>query len=991
MALSSLRGVGKRRSGQKIWLRTGLSVAILALGIINLGSLSRAAEGDVLFDRSIAIATGACSVGTDFDSAGNMYVADWCDNKIHKYDPSGNILLEWGGVGSGQGQFNYPQDILVASDGRVYVTDYYNGRVQIFNTDGTYQDEFGTPGVGIGMLDDAAYITEGPDGNLYVSEATGDRLEKFDKLGNSLGEIGSSGFGDLQFNEPSGMAFGSDGNLYVTDTRNSRVQVLTPAGTFVRAFGMASSTLAPGSFSDPYDIAFDSDGRFYVVDTGNSRIQIFDSVGAFAGEFGSYGTTDGLFDYAVGVTVRSGQVYVSDSTQRVQAFDIDSETPYVRAERLDLYSSGNGSEGWNGNGLSILDQGMPTRVQLPSNVEPVKVEMGRGFTAVMADDNNVYVFGQNVSGQFGIGNTTNQSTPVLFPLPGGMTAVDVTISTLADSIFVLASDGQVYGAGSNTGGRLGAGLGAATSNVPVRFQLPGGINAASMWMNESNNLYVTTTDGDVYTAGTGTQGQLGNGLLVNQLSAVKVQLPVGVTAVGEVVSNGYSVMLRGSDGNAYSFGENSNGQLGIGTTVDAATPTTAGLPGGVTAQKVIVSRGEFNSFILGSNNQLYGAGTNFYGQLGNGNTTQQSSMVGFQLGGGLSVKTLTDEWGMMTCVIASDDNLYCAGDNTDGQLGVGDYATHSTPVKFSIPGDPVIQHVAKSEYNVFVLTDDGAIWGSGSNGYGQLGFGLSPGTIAVATEFPLPSGVTATDIMTNPDPRTRMTFMGSDKNVYSIGNDRAGKLGDGSSLTYQPHLGRYLLPKYAEAQSMHINYHIFNALQAESTHVVARTPALNAFGTILFEDDDDDGVQDPGEDGINGQTIKLYRDSNSDGIADGSVIKSAQTETFNGRQGVALFDALTEGGYVMRLTVDGTDTDRSVVLNSNEGGWFSDPSNLLIAPTTFPLSSSGSVPLEESVVPTPLSPQSGAGTVFDYRMIPAILMVLAAMSIIGFLHTRRRT
>ncbi len=989
MALPKLRAVRYRRNRRASIGKIGLFTAVLGMGIFHLGSLSWAAEGDISFDRSISMPVGGCSVGTDFDAAGNMYVADWCLNKIHKYDALGNLVSDWGSTGTASGQFDYPQDVMVGSDERVYVTDYYNGRVQIFSTDGVYIDEFGTAGVGIGMLDDAAYIAEGPDGSLYVSEASGDRLERFDKQGNSLGEIGSSGFGDLQFNEPSGMSFGTDGNLYITDTRNQRIQVLTPDGAFVRAFGMASNTLAPASFDYPYDIGFDADGRFFVADSGNNRVQVFDSVGAYEGSFGTPGTTDGLLDYTIGVTAHDGQVYVSDSTQRVQAFDIDDENPYVRAEKLELYSSGYGSEGWNGNGLNMIDQGMPTKVQLPGNVEPVKVEMGRGFTAVLADDNNVYAFGQNVSGQLGIGNSINQFTPANFPLPGGLTAVDVTISTLADCIFVLASDGQVYGAGSNTNGRLGAGLAGATSTVPVRFLLPGGVSAASISMNETNNVYITTTDGDVYTAGLGTQGQLGNGLFSNQLSPVKVQLPIGVTSVANVESSNSSVMILGSDGNAYGFGENSNGQLGIATTVDTATPTVVGLPGGVTATKVITSRGDFNNFVLGSNGQLYGAGTNFYGQLGNANTAQQSSMVRFQLAGGLSVKSFTDEWGSTTCVIANDDSLYCAGDNTDGQLGVGDFATHSTPVKFPIVGDPTVLKIAKNNYNVFALTDQGEIWGAGSNTYGQIGVGLGVGFVENATEFTLPSGVTALDVITNPDPRTRLSIMGSDENVYSIGNDRAGKLGDGSTLTYQPHVVRYLIPKYSVAESMHINYHIFNALPAESTQVVARTPALNAFGTIVFSDIDGDGVQDTGEDGINGRTITLHRDTNGDTVPDGPAIDTAVTQTYSGKQGVALFDALIEGGYVMRISVNGIDAHRGVQLDSNEGGWFSDPSNLLIAPSTFPITASAVSP---DVTPpgVPLPPQSGAGLTVDIRLLMtfAVTMMVTAIAICRYRSLR---
>jgi DNA-binding beta-propeller fold protein YncE len=63
---------------------------------------------------------------------GSVYVSDSSGNRIQKFTSEGVFVTKWGTEGTGDGQFNWPQDVAVASDGSVYVSDSKNNRIQKF-------------------------------------------------------------------------------------------------------------------------------------------------------------------------------------------------------------------------------------------------------------------------------------------------------------------------------------------------------------------------------------------------------------------------------------------------------------------------------------------------------------------------------------------------------------------------------------------------------------------------------------------------------------------------------------------------------------------------------------------------------------------------------------------------------------------------------------------------------------------------------------------
>src|SRR5207249_4601998 len=76
--------------------------------------------------------------GVAADAAGNVYVADYGNNRIQQFSSTGTYHTQWGSNGSADGQFNGPIAVATDATGNVYVSDHFNSRIQKFPGAGTY-------------------------------------------------------------------------------------------------------------------------------------------------------------------------------------------------------------------------------------------------------------------------------------------------------------------------------------------------------------------------------------------------------------------------------------------------------------------------------------------------------------------------------------------------------------------------------------------------------------------------------------------------------------------------------------------------------------------------------------------------------------------------------------------------------------------------------------------------------------------------------------
>ena len=188
-------------------------------------------DGKLIEDRTVGGVNGKAPGEFGFvtdavrDSQGNLYVAEYGDNdRVQKFTPDGEFVLQWGSHGRELGQFKRPQNLLIDSEDRLWVCDACNHRMQVFDTEGELLFHWGVEGSATGQLYYPYDIVMDPAGDLYVCEYGNHRIQKFNQAGESLGVWGTQGSADGELWDPWALVLDSQSRLHILDTHNHRVQ-----------------------------------------------------------------------------------------------------------------------------------------------------------------------------------------------------------------------------------------------------------------------------------------------------------------------------------------------------------------------------------------------------------------------------------------------------------------------------------------------------------------------------------------------------------------------------------------------------------------------------------------------------------------------------------------------------------------------------------------------------------------------------------------------
>jgi alpha-tubulin suppressor-like RCC1 family protein len=277
---------------------------------------------------------------------------------------------------------------------------------------------------------------------------------------------------------------------------------------------------------------------------------------------------------------------------------------------------------------------------------------------------------------------------------------------------VAKPDGTVWTWGSNSVGQLGNG-----STTPAQRLVPDQLSALSnvtAVAAGADHSLALLSDGSVWAWGANMSGQLGDGTNTLQRTPVPVNSLTDVIAIA--AGQTFSLALK-SDKTVWAWGSDSNGQLG-----DNASLASSNVPVQVFGLTDIrhIAAGMSHGLAVKGDGTVWSWGANSGGQLGNNSTTQQPTPV--QMIGVTNGSTVT-AGSVHSLVLKTDGTVMATGYNDYGELGLGDYTQRTTAV--TIPSLSGVAAISAGYRHSVVLKADGTLWTFGANDYGQLAAGPS--------------------------------------------------------------------------------------------------------------------------------------------------------------------------------------------------------------------------------------------------------------------------
>ncbi|HXB12642.1 MAG TPA: T9SS type A sorting domain-containing protein [Bacteroidia bacterium] len=302
--------------------------------------------------------------GVVSDLAGNIYIADYDNNRVRKVD-KGDTISPFAGRGNygftGDGgpatsaEITRPTSVAYDKNGNIYIADYNNCRIRKVSVGGIITTIAGNGAAGDsgdnGLATAAqVYYPLGVAvdrfGNVFIAEGISNCIREINIYGliTTIAGNKAAGFsGDgaaataAELNYPFSVAADDTGNIYIADEYNNRIRkvntsgiITTVAGNGTAGYSGDGAAAIAAELNQPQGVAFDALGNMFITDYSNQRIRFVNTTGkittiagtgtqGFSGDGGA-ATAAKLYYPAGPVAIDpSGNVYIADQgNQRIR-------------------------------------------------------------------------------------------------------------------------------------------------------------------------------------------------------------------------------------------------------------------------------------------------------------------------------------------------------------------------------------------------------------------------------------------------------------------------------------------------------------------------------------------------------------------------------------------------------------------------------------------------------------------------------------------------
>lgn len=356
----------------------GAQVVIPAAGYINTiaGSGSIGSSGD---GGSALLADFKYPTQAVVDSSGNIYIADYGNNRIQKVTASTGLMSTYAGTGTaGSGGvpgvatsagLSSPYSLAIDGANNLYISDYGNNRILKVNTSGQISlvagsitgvaGYSGDTQLAVNALLDAPYgIAADSAGDVFIVDYANHRIREVNVLTGDINTVAGNGTSSStrpangasaltsSFDQPYAVAVDSAGNLYITDHGTSTIYKVAAgsiyyfAGTGTAGYSGDNVAATTTKINNPTGLSVDAWGNIFFADTANNRIREVNTNGIITTIAGN-GTMAFLGDKGLATSAEvaqpsdvqldsAGNLYIDDySNERIRAVGVVKATPTV--------------------------------------------------------------------------------------------------------------------------------------------------------------------------------------------------------------------------------------------------------------------------------------------------------------------------------------------------------------------------------------------------------------------------------------------------------------------------------------------------------------------------------------------------------------------------------------------------------------------------------------------------------------------------------------